>query len=284
MTAVRPISKTPDGVAIQPRNMNFELEKSLATDWADNDPFLTAVFNAMSMSFPSGERNFIDSVRHYQDRITDEKLLNDVKGFYKQEGIHSREHRKYNKILCEQRGYDYDDLESVFLKSIEKGNNDPRITPRVILASTVSVEHFTASFGESLLEGRIIKNIDGPIGELWQWHALEELEHKSVAFDVYEHIGGTHEMRTRVMRLAMVTLLIDTLRVTFKILRHDKQMWKWSTLKSLSKFLFGKTGFVRTHVPAYKDFFRMDFHPWDRDNRDLLEQWQGKLELTAVAA
>ncbi|MDG1243845.1 MAG: metal-dependent hydrolase, partial [Porticoccaceae bacterium] len=185
MTAVRPISKTPDGVAIQPRNMNFELQKCLASDWADNDPFLTAVFNAMSMSFPSGERNFIDSVRHYQDRITDEKLLNDVKGFYKQEGIHSREHRKYNKILCEQRGYDYDDLESVFLRRIEMGNNDPRITPRVILASTVSVEHFTASFGESLLEGRILKNIDGPIGELWQWHALEELEHKSVAFDVY---------------------------------------------------------------------------------------------------
>jgi len=284
MTAVRSISKTPDGVTIQPRNMSFELEKSLATDWADNDPFLTAVFNAMSMSFPSGERNFIDSVRHYQDRITDEKLLNDVKGFYKQEGIHSREHRKYNKILCEQRGYDYDDLESVFLRRIEMGNNDPRITPRVILASTVSVEHFTASFGESLLEGRILKNIDGPIGELWQWHALEELEHKSVAFDVYEQIGGSHEMRTRVMRLAMVTLLIDTLRVTFKILRHDKQMWTWSTLKGLSKFLFSKTGFIRAHVPAYKDFFRKDFHPWDRDNRDLLEQWQGKLELTAVAA
>ena len=284
MTAVRSISKTPNGVTIQPRNMNFELEKSLATDWADNDPFLTAVFNAMSMSFPSGERNFIDSVRHYQDRITDEKLLNDVKGFYKQEGIHSREHRKYNKILCEQRGYDYDDLESVFLRRIEMGNNDPRITSRVILASTVSVEHFTASFGESLLEGRILKNIDGPIGELWQWHALEELEHKSVAFDVYEQIGGSHEMRTRVMRLAMVTLLIDTLRVTFKILRHDKQMWTWSTLKGLSKFLFSKTGFIRAHVPAYKDFFRKDFHPWDRDNRDLLEQWQGKLELTAVAA
>jgi len=284
MTAVRSISKTPNGVTIQPRNMNFELEKSLASDWADNDPFLTAVFNAMSMSFPSGERNFIDSVRHYQDRITDEKLLNDVKGFYKQEGIHSREHRKYNKILCEQRGYDYDDLESVFLRRIEMGNNDPRITPRVILASTVSVEHFTASFGESLLEGRILKNIDGPIGKLWQWHALEELEHKSVAFDVYEQIGGSHEMRTRVMRLAMVTLLIDTLRVTFKILRHDKQMWTWSTLKGLSKFLFSKTGFIRAHVPAYKDFFRKDFHPWDLDNRDLLEQWQGKLELTAVAA
>ena len=105
-----------------------------------------------------------------------------------------------------------------------------------------------------------------------------------MAFDVYEQIGGSHEMRTRVMRLAMVTLLIDTLRVTFKILRHDKQMWTWSTLKGLSKFLFSKTGFIRAHVPAYKDFFRKDFHPWDRDNRDLLEQWQGKLELTAVAA
>jgi predicted metal-dependent hydrolase len=105
----------------------------LATNWADNDPLLTAIFNAMSISFPSGERNFIDPVRSYEDRITDEKPLKEVKGFFKQEGIHSREHRKYNKMLCQQRGYDLEDLENVFLRSLEKAKNNPQITPKIML-------------------------------------------------------------------------------------------------------------------------------------------------------
>ena len=284
MTAMPAQSKTPEGVSINARNVNFQLEQALATDWADSDPVLTAIFNAMSISFPSGEKNFIDSVRAYEKRINDEKLLKDIKGFYKQEGIHSREHRKYNKTLCEQRGYNLEELESTYLRRIETAKKDPRITNQMLLASTVAVEHFTASFGESFLEGRILKNVEGPIGDLWCWHALEELEHKSVAFDVYSQIGGSYKLRKTIMRISMVTLLKDFLTVALKMLRHDKQLWKWRTFKSLTKLLFFKDGFLRVHAAAYKDFFREDFHPWDSDNRALLEYWQDKLEPAMAAA
>ncbi len=284
MTALRTVSSTPEDVAIEPRNPNFDLNAALATNWADNDPFTTAVLNAMSISFPSGERNFIDSVRHYEERISDKKLLKEIKGFYKQEGIHSREHRKYNQMLCEQRGYDLQALEDVYLKRLEKSKKNPRVTPRVMLASTVSAEHFTASFGENILEGRLLENVNGPIAELWQWHSMEELEHKSIAFDVYTQIGGTYTMRTRVMRLTMWFYLVDTLKVAFKILRHDKQLWKWKTLKSLSSFLLAKKGFIRMHAAAYKAFFSSDFHPWNVDSRALLEQWKNVLDPEPVAA
>jgi len=284
MTALPPPSRTPENISISARKVNFQLEQALATDWADNDPVLTAIFNAMSISFPSGEKNFIDSVRAYEGRISDEKLLKDIKGFYKQEGMHSREHRKYNKILCEQRGYNLQKLESIYLRRIEKAKKDPRVTNQMLLASTVAVEHFTASFGETFLEGRILKQIDGPIGDLWRWHALEELEHKSVAFDVYNQIGGSYNLRKTIMRISMVRLLKDFLTVAFKMLYHDKQLWKWRTFKSLIKLLFLKDGFLRLHAAAYKDFFREDFHPWDSDNRALLEYWQEKLEPVMAAA
>ena len=238
----------------------------------------------MSISFPSGEKNFIDSVRVYQDRIEDPKLRSEVKGFFKQEGIHSREHRKYNQLLCQQRGYDLGELEGVYLNRIEASKNDPKITNRVMLASTVAVEHFTASFGESFLQGKLVKNVEGPLGDLWRWHSLEELEHKSVAFDVYRQIGGDNKMRTTVMRLSMMTLFWDVMKVAIKILRHDQQLWKWKTFKSMAKFLFSKQGFIRIHVPAYKAFFRDDFHPWDIDNRPLLEHWQEKLAPVMAAA
>lgn len=284
MTALPSSSNTPEGVSIKARNMSFKIEQALATDWADNDAFLTAIFNAMSISFPSGEKNFIDSVRVYQDRIEDPKLRSEVKGFFKQEGIHSREHRKYNQLLCQQRGYDLEELEGVYLNRIEASKNDPKITNRVMLASTVAVEHFTASFGESFLQGKLVKNVEGPLGDLWRWHSLEELEHKSVAFDVYRRIGGDNKMRTTVMRLSMMTLFWDVMKVAIKILRHDQQLWKWKTVKSMAKFLFSKQGFIRIHVPAYKAFFRDDFHPWDIDNRPLLEHWQEKLTPVMAAA
>ena len=284
MTALPSSSYTPEGVLIKARNMSFEIEQALATDWADKDAFLTAIFNAMSISFPSGEKNFIDSVRVYQDRIEDPKLRSEVKGFFKQEGIHSREHRKYNQLLCQRRGYDLEELEGVYLKRIEASKNDPKITNRVMLASTVAVEHFTASFGESFLQGKLVKNVEGPLGDLWRWHSLEELEHKSVAFDVYRQIGGDNKMRTTVMRLSMMTLFWDVMKVAIKILLHDQQLWKWKTVKSMAKFLFSKQGFIRIHVPAYKAFFRDDFHPWDIDNRPLLEHWQEKLAPVMAAA
>jgi len=280
MTAIRAVSRTPDGINIKPRNLDFKLEQALASDWLDNDPFMTAIFNAMSISFPSGEKNFIDSVRAYEDRITDEKLLQEVKGFYQQEAIHSREHRKYNKILCEQRGYDLQTLEAVYLDRLDKSKKNPQVTPRVMLASTVAAEHFTASFGESVLNNQLFKNVDETIATLWQWHSMEELEHKSIAMDVYQQIGGSYKMRSRVMRFTMWFFYKDTLKVAFKMLRHDKQAWKWRTLKSFAKFMFTKNGFIRLHVPAYKAFFKRDFHPWDVDSRPLLKQWQKKLEAT----
>ena len=283
MTAINLESKMPNDISIEVRNMTFELEKVLATDWADNDPFLTAVFNAMSISFPSGERNFIESVRAYEDRIKDPKLVSDVKAFYQQEAIHSREHRKYNTLLCQQRGYDLASLERVYLSRLESSKKNPRVTPRINLASTVSIEHFTAILGESILEGRLLKSMPRAVAELWQWHALEELEHKSVAFDVYNQIGGSYKMRAAVMRIAMLTLFKDMLSVVVKMLRHDKQLWKWKTFRSFSKFLFSKGGFIRSHIPAYKAFFQEDFHPSEIDNQSLLKSWQEKLQPAVTA-
>ena len=284
MTAIPNISTTPDGITIEPRNRKFELQRALATDWFDNDPFLTAIFNAMSMSFPSGEKNFIDSIRHYEDQIKDLKLLNEIRGFYQQEGIHSREHRRYNKILCEQRGYDHDTMEGVYLVTQAKAEENPDVTPKVMLASTLALEHFTASMAEIMLSGSFMDNVEPTIKELWLWHCVEELEHKSVAFDVFNQISGSNKMRTTMMKISIMMLLRNVTKVAMKMLRHDKQLWKWKTLKSMRHFFFGKTGFIRLYLPAHKEYFRADFHPWDFDSKDLINEWQAEQNLQRSAA
>lgn len=284
MTAIPNISTTPDGITIEPRNRKFELQRALATDWFDNDPFLTAIFNAMSMSFPSGEKNFIDSIRHYEDQIKDPKLLNEIRGFYQQEGIHSREHRRYNKILCEQRGYDHDTMEGVYLDTQAKAEENPDVTPKVMLASTLALEHFTASMAEIMLSGSFMDNVEPTIKELWLWHCVEELEHKSVAFDVFNQISGSNKMRTTMMKISIMMLLRNVTKIAMKMLRHDKQLWKWKTLKSMRHFFFGKTGFIRLYLPAHKEYFRADFHPWDFDSKDLINEWQAEQNLQRSAA
>jgi predicted metal-dependent hydrolase len=176
------------------------------------------------------------------------------------------------------------ELEGVFIKTVAKAKSSRNITPKMMLASTVALEHFTATFGENVLNGHLLDGVDDSIAELWQWHSMEELEHKSIAFDVYTQVGGSYKLRVTLLRIALWMFFKNTLKVAFKMLRHDKQLWKWKTLKSVSRFLFAKGGFIRMHAPAYKDFLREDFHPWDADNRALLTQWQDKLEIAAVAA
>ena len=105
--------------------------------------------------------------------------------------------------------------------------------------------------------------------ELWHWHALEETEHKSVAFDVFEAVGGTTNMR----RFAM---FVTTLEFTHHVIRNMRLLlrdYEGSRVKLWFgglKFLFGKNGALKGLLRPYLDFYRKDFHPWDHDNRELV--------------
>ena len=122
------VSFTPADVQVLPRNREYAIARSLERDWFDNHPFKTAWFNAMSITFPLGEKFFIDSVRHFADRINDPKLIEDIRGFCGQEGFHRREHQRYNETLCAQRGYDLNYLEGRLEKNIERGKIEAACT------------------------------------------------------------------------------------------------------------------------------------------------------------
>lgn len=257
------------------RDMSFKLEAFLAKDWADNDPFLTAMINALSLSFPEGEKHFIRSVRRFKDDISNDKLKEDVKSFIHQEAMHTREHIKYNKMLCDQRGYDLDKLEKPYVDKFKKFNADPKANSIVKLAFTVGMEHITATFAESFLKGEIVNNVNNPVAELWQWHSLEEVEHRSVAFDVYNELNGSERMKHLIIKIAVFDTLSTQFRIAIKMLRHDKKLWRFNTFKSIIKFFFSKKGVLRSNYQAYKKFFDTGFHP-DNNSDEFLEPWKNK--------
>ncbi|MEZ5503405.1 MAG: metal-dependent hydrolase [Halioglobus sp.] len=268
------LSHTPLDVPVIARNREYDIARSLAHDWFDNHAFKTAWFNAMSITFPLGEKFFIDSVRFFAGQIDDPKLNEDIRGFCGQEGFHRREHQRYNQTLCELRGYDLASLEGRLENNIQRAYTF--LNPLERLAATAAFEHITAIMAETALDedNPMISATDESMRALWQWHAAEEMEHKAVAFDVYRAVGGTEKMRKRAMRQATVFLMLDVLMGLVHMLRKDKKLWRPRLWYQGWKFLFFKGGILRRVWPAYKDYYRDGFHPWDRDTRPLLRHWQ----------
>lgn len=272
MTVITSPSRMPAGITLEVRNFKFHLEKQLSGNWLDGDAFKTAFFNALSMSFPAGERFFIDSVRAFKNDITDEKLKSEMSKFFGQEGMHSREHRRYNEKLCELRGYSQTHMEGRTEKLV--GGAKKHLSAKQQLASTCGVEHLTAVLADKMLNGWMLENVDPEMRNLWRWHSAEELEHKSVAFDVYTEVCGSYKARKMTLKIFTFQFLRDLLLNTAYMLKKDKALWKLSTWRSGFKFIFGKGGLIREMRADYLQYYDPSFHPWDDDNRDLLENWQ----------
>jgi len=263
-------SGTPVGVEISPRNREFDIDAALATDWAGGSPFITACYNALSITFPAGEKFFIDSVRHFAGQITDPKLQQEIRGFCGQEGFHRREHQRYNESLCRQRGYDLQRLEGRITRRISWVSQV--FSPARQLAATAGLEHITAIFAEQLLgQPKWTAAMPAAMRDLWRWHALEETEHKAVAFDVYKAVGGSEGIRRRALTIGSLHLIAHMLHGAIDMLRHDRQLWKLRTLRDAWTFLLSSNGLLRATWPAYKQYFAADFHPWRHgDNHELL--------------
>jgi predicted metal-dependent hydrolase len=265
------VSKTPDGLEFEARNRSFALREPLAGDWHGGHAFQTAFFNALSLSFPVGEKFFVDSVKHYLPRIEDSKLQRDAAVFVQQEYIHRREHQRYNEILAEVRGFDLQKLESLYVREIERANEQP---PIARLAATVVLEHITAMFAAgSMRNPRWMDGAHPVMADLWQWHAIEETEHKSVAYDVFLAVGGDRKLLRQVMRIVRLRFPYHVFLSICQMRRMEgKPLMSLSFWREGYEFLFGKSGVIREVAEDFRMFFRDDFHPWMIDNRELLRE------------
>ena len=263
------VSKTPAGMIPQVRRPDFEFSADLPMWWYDNDPFKTLLLSALSSGFPPGERFFIDSVRHYQSQITDPELQKAIRGFIGQEGHHSREHLALNGFL-QDRGINLARLEKEiadFMNVLRK------LSPERQLAHTVAVEHFTALMAEEfLLKYDELDKMDPRMAPIWAWHAVEESEHKAVAFDVYKAVGGSEFTRvTEMMAVSVLFPLFTTIHVV-QLMKEAGELGNWRSWAHGLNFMWGKPGLFRKLLPAYAKFYAPNFHPWDHDARDLVEK------------
>src|SRR5688572_29102264 len=174
-------SVTPVDLTITPRDRRFGREARPARWWHGGDPFATAFYNALSATFPKGEAFFVEAVRAHREGAPP-KLAEEIKGFTTQEAIHSREHASFNKAALDA-GYDLKPLEDQVQRRLDFIRSKPSIAA---LASTMALEHFTAIFAHQLLaDPRHLAEAEAQA--MWRWHAIEEIEHRGVAYDTWLH-------------------------------------------------------------------------------------------------
>ena len=262
-------------MAIMPvrRNLSFKLAKEKVHDWNANGLHFTQFLNTLSIFFPAGERFFIDSVRNYRNQIDDAELKEAIRNFIGQEGLHSREHIEYNQALADQ-GLPVEKYEAqvkALLDSVKK-----TLPKNAQLAATCALEHLTAIMAKTLLEHEeTLAGSDERYKALWQWHALEETEHKGVCYDVYEQVVGTGPgaYTLRVGSFLLANGIFWSLVIPYHVgmVRSRKKHWDIKGWLKHNRVLWGKQGAFRAIIPEWFDYFRPGFHPWDDDNRKVLD-------------
>jgi len=250
--------------------------QTVPRDWCGGDPFTTTFLGALSLLFPEGETFFVASVKQHRDQITDPELAREVVGFIGQEAMHGKEHRAFNQLLVAHGHAEAPAIEArlkKFLKLVKRV-----LPPKSQLAVTTALEHFTAMLAEQLMRRAELRDeLDPRVRALWMWHALEEVEHKSVAFDVYRAAGGGYVRRVAIMLLTTIVFFAVQLLVHARLMARRGILWKpWTWARGLTRMWIKPGLFVRL-LPAYFSYFRPSFHPSDRDCGALLDEWRGEL-------
>lgn len=289
MTAA--LKQTPNDVVVRARNLRFDVAPSVkaapAGHWMGGDPVATAVFNALSLTFPDGEKMFIDAVKHFRPQIQEAgkvKLLGEIQGFIAQEGIHAREHAGLNRLIDRAR-YPVDAIEEMIRKRIGMARDRG---PFAMLLSTIALEHFTAMMAEDhMAHPELFSGVAPDIERMWRWHATEETEHKAVAFDVFmevtKHWSPFLRWRRRTLSMMIVTWNFTRNIATYASMLLEAEGWSpEAAAKAVKKYLWSKPGMFRRGWRTYFAWYRPGFHPWDVDNRAELAGWKAEYDQAAT--
>ncbi len=253
---------------ITPRSPRFDFD-AVPRHWFAGIPLATQLANGVNLLFPAGERFFVRSVRHYLDRIDDETLRAEVKAFFAQEGQHANAHERYFRAL-EAQGYEVGRFMKVY-QALAYDGLEQISPPALRLAGTAALEHFTAILAENALRERLLDHAHPAMRALMLWHAAEEIEHKSVAFDVLKTVAPSYALRMAGLALAVVTLGGFWVAGTSMLLWQDhrrgatdlfggEKMRAMQPRDSLAKRVF---------MRGIREYMRRDFHPSQNDNGPL---------------
>ena len=242
------------------RRLLIDLDTPLPRHWNGGDAFRTAFFNALSFSFPAGEQFFIDALRlglNDAPAALRARFDDEVRGFIGQEATHRRIHERFNAHLAAQGLVNR--WEGRILRRRRRLEG---VDARIWVGVTAATEHFTAFLAEYLLaQPSALAGAEPRLRDLWLWHASEESEHRSTAFDLYRALGGSERWRRRLFLVVSMHFVADLARQTLANLWRDGSFRRPATWASGWRLLFARGGLVRECLGPWWAYWRHDFHP-----------------------
>jgi predicted metal-dependent hydrolase len=238
--------------------------------WFAGNPVATHIANGVNMLFPQGERFFVRSVNHYVAQIDSPELRAQIKGFFGQEGRHAKAHDDYNQTLRDQ-GFSIDGFLR-FYERVGHGYLERMTPPALRLAATAAAEHYTAIMAEGAFTRGVLETADPRMKQLLLWHAAEEIEHKSVAFDVLKAVNPSYALR--MAGLAYATILLSSFWIigTMTLLRQEQMSWK--EIRAELRRMQSEDPIVRrVFLRGIREYARRDFHPSHNDNYHLARDY-----------
>jgi len=248
---------------IRPRSPRFDFD-DVPRRWFGGSLLGSHMVNGVNLLFPAGERFFVRSVRHYMDRIDDPELKEQIRGFFGQEGRHANAHEKYFETL-EKQGFRFRSF-LAFYEWFTFHVLERLAPPALRLSTTAACEHFTATMAKNALEDDIFAPAHPAMRALLMWHSVEEVEHKSVAFDVLREIDPSYALRVAGLALSGALLGGFWIAATAMFLRQDGASLR--QLRDELKALGDRNPFgERVYGAAIRSYLRRTFHPSD-ETRD----------------
>ena len=291
MNAKVSISKRA-GASFPHRRMNFNFD-TVPEYWMGGNAGLTHFMTALSALFPAGEKFFIDSVRavRYHSMLKNNAdLQKEISAFIGQEAMHTHEHVGFN-ASAQKFGHDVDALErhtdtviQTTRKFMAKLAKPIGITQEMVdLTTTTALEHFTATIASQLLSNSHIQELmtDDTMKTMWLWHAIEENEHKAVAYDVFKGVFGkglrAYALRTSSLVISMLILFFIQNYFLWRLLKQDKQL-NLENLRMIYRYAYSPSkGIITGMGKEMLLYFNPNFHPNDFDTTTLLNTWKAKL-------
>lgn len=275
--AKKPTSIHQKGSSFPVRRMDFDFN-NINRHFLDNDPACSHVWTAFQAYFPEGEQFFVDSVRDARKWVKDEALLREISAFIGQEAMHGKEHLEANAELKRQ-GINVNGWDARTRWARKRLNKLLSVKAR--LAGTAAVEHYTAVIAEHIMKSDKFHKliVDPTIKNLIFWHAMEESEHRAVAFDTHKAVGGTYAQRAVAMTIVSIGIGPVVLAAMVSCMKQDGELLNARSWLKCADLYFGRTGVFRKMIPDLAKFYKRDFHPMQANLDEPMRIWKKRLLL-----
>jgi len=239
------------------RKMPFIFADKANAHWNFNKPEFSQVVNAASLAMPYLEPYLIRSMRKARSLISDKALQEALDQYVFQEAQHYKQHKKYNDSISAN----YDCAQFIEQRYAEDYKTlGERKSLKFNLAYAEGFESMALALGQMLIEDRefLFGGSESSTASLILWHFVEEIEHKNVAFDVFDHLYGSYFMRMWGLIYATGHIFLRTGQSYRALLKEDGL---WSNYKSRKKLAKDLIRIFANLTPRFLRICKPGYHP-----------------------